>query len=320
MDKGEFPDGEGKVVERPVGDDYIKWVSENIRLERPLKVVVDAGNGTAGPVAPPILRNIGCEVHELYTEMDGRFPNHHPDPTVEKNLKDLMARVGEVGADAGIGYDGDADRIGLVTDQGEIVWGDMIVMLLARAVLSEVPGATIVGEVKCSHILYDDIEAHGGKGIMWKAGHSLIKAKMREVGAELGGEMSGHIFFKHRYFGYDDAIYTGCRVLEMLSRTDEKLSDMAAKIPKTFNTPEIRIQSSDERKFDIVKEATEHFKQEGYKTIDVDGVRLVFPDGWGLVRASNTQPMLVMRFEAESHERLREIMDLVEGKINELNK
>jgi phosphomannomutase/phosphoglucomutase len=320
MEAGDFPGGKGSVIERSVRDDYIRWLSENIKLEKPLKVVIDAGNGTAGPVAPPILRNIGCEVHELYTEMDGNFPNHHPDPTVAKNVQDLIAKVKEVGADAGIGYDGDADRIGLVTDKGEIVWGDMIVMLLAREVLSEVPGATIVGEVKCSHILYDDIEKNGGRGIMWKAGHSLIKAKMREVGAALGGEMSGHIFFKHRYFGYDDAIYTGCRVLEMLSRTDEKLSDMAARIPKNFNTPEIRIESSDERKFDIVKEAAEHFKGEGYKTIDVDGVRLVFPDGWGLVRASNTQPMLVMRFEAESEQRLNEIKDLVEGKINELNK
>jgi len=320
LEREDFPSGKGSVAERPIRDDYIEYVSKNIKLERPVKVVADAGNGTAGPVAPVILRNVGCEVRELYTEMDGTFPNHHPDPTVEKNMQDLIKAVKEEGAEVGLGYDGDADRLGVVTDKGEIVWGDMILMLLARAVLEEVPGATIIGEVKCSHILYNDIEAHGGKAIMWKAGHSLIKAKMKEVGAELGGEMSGHIFFRHRWFGFDDAVYAGCRFLELLSRRDEKLSDIAARIPRTYSTPEIRIESSDEHKFEVVKEVSEHFKSKGYKTIDVDGVRLVFPDGWGLLRASNTQPMLVMRFEAESEERMREIKSLVEEKVNELNR
>lgn len=320
LEKSDFPSGKGKVEERPIRDDYIKWISENIKLERPLKVVTDAGNGTAGPVGPPILRNLGCEVIELYSEMDGNFPNHHPDPTVEKNVRDLIAAVRKEGADLGIGYDGDADRIGIVTDQGGIVWGDMILMILARAVLEEVPGAVIVGEVKCSHVLYNDIAAHGGRGIMWKAGHSLIKAKMKQEGAALGGEMSGHIFFKHRFFGFDDAVYTGCRFLELLSRADRKLSEIVAGIPRTHNTPEIRIESSDQNKFEIVRQAVEYFKSEGYDVIDVDGARLVFPDGWGLVRASNTQPMLVMRFEAESEQRLQEIKALMETKINQLNR
>jgi phosphomannomutase/phosphoglucomutase len=319
IEKEDFPEGEAKTVEKPVRDMYIDWMSKNLKIEKPLKVVIDGGNGTAGPVAAPILKNLGCEVHELYTEMDGRFPNHHPDPTVEENLRELIAMVKKTGAHVGIGYDGDADRIGVVDDEGGIVWGDMLLMFLARAVLEEVPGAAIVGEVKCSHLLFDDIEKHGGRAIMWKAGHSLIKAKLKEEDGALGGEMSGHIFYKHRFFGFDDAVYAGCRLLELLARSGRKLSDMMKEIPKTFNTPEIRIESSDERKFDIVKEASEYFKSQGHETIDVDGVRLVFPDGWGLVRASNTQPMLVMRFEAESEERLNEIRGIVENKINELN-
>jgi phosphomannomutase/phosphoglucomutase len=319
IEKGDFPSGRGSVKSYPLAQDYIRWISEHIKLARPLKVVVDAGNGTAGPAAPPILRNLGCEVIELYTEMDGRFPNHHPDPTVEKNLAELRQRVQAEKADCGIAYDGDADRIGVIDDRGGILWGDTLLIVLSRALLKEVPGATIIGEVKCSHLLYDDIAQHGGRGIMWKAGHSLIKAKMRETGAQLGGEMSGHIFYQHRYFGYDDAIYTSCRLLELLSRSPQKLSQMRADIPKTFTTPEIRIQSSDERKFQIVDAAVKYFSAK-YKTITVDGVRVVFPDGWGLVRASNTQPMLVMRFEAETEPRLAEIRSLVESKINELNR
>jgi phosphomannomutase/phosphoglucomutase len=319
IEQKNFPRGKGKLSSHPVREEYINWITSHIKLDKKLKVVTDSGNGTAGPVGPVILRKLGCEVIDLFSEMDGRFPNHHPDPTQEKYLKDLVAQVLEVKADLGIGYDGDADRIGVVTDQGAIVWGDMVLMLLARGVLQEVPGSTIIGEVKCSHLLYDDIEKHGGRAIMWKAGHSLIKAKMREEKAALGGEMSGHIFFSHRYFGYDDAIYTSCRFLEMMSKTDEKLSAIVARIPRTFSTPEIRIDSSDERKFDIVARITEYFKQKNCKVIDVDGVRVVFPDGWGLVRASNTQPMLVMRFEAESEKRLDEIRAMVEQKVNELN-
>jgi len=319
IEKKDFPSGRGSVTSRPIRDDYIRWISEHIQLGRPLKVVVDAGNGTAGPVAPRILRNLGCEVIELYTEMDGHFPNHHPDPTVEKNLADLRQRVKAEKADCGISYDGDADRIGVINDQGGILWGDTLMIVLSRALLKEAPGATIIGEVKCSHLLYDDIAQRGGKPIMWKAGHSLIKAKMRETKAELGGEMSGHIFYQNRYFGFDDAIYTSCRLLELLSRSPQKLSEMTADLPQTFTTPEIRINSSDERKFQIVEEAVKFFSAK-HQTITVDGVRVVFPDGWGLVRASNTQPMLVMRFEAESEKRLAEIRNLIESKIAELNR
>ena len=319
IEQGDFPSGRGAVKSYPIREDYIRWISEHIQLERPLKVVVDAGNGTAGPVAPPILRNLGCEVIELYTEMDGRFPHHHPDPTVEKNVAELCERVKAEQADCGIAFDGDADRIGVIDDRGEILWGDTLLIVLARALLQEVPGAAIIGEVKCSHLLFADIAKHGGRPIMWKAGHSLIKAKMREAGAQLGGEMSGHVFYRHRYFGYDDAIYTSGRLLELLSRSPQKLSELRADIPKTFSTPEIRIQSSDERKFQIVDEAVKYFSAR-YQTITVDGVRVVFPDGWGLVRASNTQPMLVMRFEALTEARLNEIRKLMEDKINELNK
>jgi phosphomannomutase / phosphoglucomutase len=318
IEREDFPEGAGRVTPGSIHVQYIEHIVNNINLGRPLKVVCDSGNGTAGPVAPVILRRLGCQVWDLFSEMDGSFPNHHPDPTVARNLRPLIAKVREVGADVGLGFDGDADRLGVVDDKGGIVYGDMLLMLLARAVLAEVPGATVIGEVKCSHLLFKDIEAHGGKAVMWKAGHSLVKAKMRETGAALGGEMSGHIFFKHRWFGFDDAIYAGCRLLELIARGG-KLSAMMAGVPKTFSTPELRIDSSDAKKFAIVAEAARHFKASGYQTIDVDGVRLVFPDGWGLVRASNTQPMLVMRFEAESEERLVEIQELVENKIRELN-
>jgi len=320
IDKKDYPAGKGSVRDYDLNTPYIDYIVKNIKLERPLKVVVDAGNGTAGPVAPIVLRKLGCTVTELYTEMDGRFPNHHPDPTVEKNVAELRQRVVAEKADVGIAYDGDADRIGVIDDKGGILWGDILMILLSRALLKDMPGATIVGEVKCTHRLYDDIAKHGGIPLMWKAGHSLIKAKMKEVGAQLGGEMSGHIFYKHRWFGFDDAIYTSARVLEILSRTDKKLSELMSDVPPAFNTPELRIKSSDEKKFEIVEKVKEHFAKLGYKINDVDGMRLMFPDGWGLVRASNTQPMLVMRFEADTQARCDEIRKMVEDQVNLLNK
>lgn len=315
----DFPAGKGTVKEYELSTPYVEYILKTVRLAKPLKVVIDAGNGTAGPVAPRVLRGLGCELTELYTEMDGHFPNHHPDPTVLNNLQELRETVLKLKADVGIGYDGDADRIGVIDDKGNVIWGDILMILLSRALLQEVPGATIIGEVKCSHRLYNDIKAKGGKPVMWKAGHSLIKAKMKELGAELGGEMSGHIFYKHRWFGFDDAIYTSARLLEILSRTDKKLSELLADVPPAVNTPEIRIKSSDEKKFEIVAKVREHFQKLGYKVIDTDGMRLEFPDGWGLVRASNTQPMLVMRFEAESEARLLEIKKLVEDEVNKYN-
>jgi len=320
IDAKDYPSGKGSVRDHDLQTPYIDYIVKNIKLARPLKVVVDAGNGTAGPVAPVVLKRLGCQVIELYTEMDGRFPNHHPDPTVEKNVAELRQRVIAEKADAGIAYDGDADRIGVIDDQGKIIWGDILMILLSRALLKDAPGATIIGEVKCSHRLFDDIEAHGGKPLMWKAGHSLIKAKMREIGAELGGEMSGHIFYKNRWFGFDDAVYTSARLLEILSKTDKKLSELLSDVPPAFNTPELRIKSTDETKFEIVQKVKEHFQKLGYKINDVDGMRLIFKDGWGLVRASNTQPMLVMRFEANTEARLEEIRKLVEDQVNKLNK
>jgi phosphomannomutase / phosphoglucomutase len=278
---------------------------------------VDAGNGTGGVVAVPIFEALGLEVVPLFIEMDGNFPNHHPDPTVEKNLEHLRKKVLETGADLGIAYDGDADRVGAVDEKGNVLWGDQIMILFARALLREQPGAAIVGEVKCSMTLYDDIARQGGRPIMWKAGHSLIKAKMKEEHALLAGEMSGHIFFGHRWFGFDDGIYSSARLLELLTQTERPLSALLADVPRTFATPELRVDCPEDKKFQVVKLAQEWFKAR-YDAVTVDGVRVVFPDGWGLVRASNTQPLLVLRFEARTQQRLAEIEQLVRGRLAEI--
>ena len=282
---------------------------------RKLKVVIDAGNGTAGPFAPPIFRRMGCEVVELYCDMDPRFPNHHPDPTVEANLVDLQRAVVREGADLGIAFDGDGDRLGAIDEKGGVLWGDQLMVLYSRALLAEVPGAVIVGEVKCSSTMYDDIAARGGVGVMWKAGHSLIKSKMKEVGAALAGEMSGHIFFKHRYYGFDDATYAGLRLLEILSSTPAPLSTLLDDLPRTYSTPELRVDCPEALKFRLVTATIEHFKALGHRVIDVDGARVEFGDGWGLVRASNTQPILVLRFEAQTPQRLAHIRAYVEGEL-----
>jgi len=238
---------------------------------------------------------------------------------VEKNLEDLKRTVLETGADLGIAYDGDADRVGAVDERGQVLWGDQLMILFSRALLAENPGAAIVGEVKCSMSLYDDIAARGGRPIMWKAGHSLIKAKMKEEGALLAGEMSGHIFFGHRWFGFDDGIYSSARLLELVSLTDRPVSTLLADVPRTFATPEIRVDCPEDLKFELVRRAQEWFAGR-YEAVTVDGVRVVFPDGWGLVRASNTQPLLVLRFEARTPERLAEIEALVSGKVDELKR
>jgi phosphomannomutase/phosphoglucomutase len=295
-------------------------VRDNLQLgRRKLKVVVDAGNGTGGVVAVPLFESLGVEVVPLFIEMDGRFPNHHPDPTVEQNLEPLRRKVLEVKADVGIAYDGDADRVGAVDERGSVLWGDQMMILFSRALLEENPGAAIVGEVKCSMNLYDDIARKGGRPIMWKAGHSLIKAKMKEEGALLAGEMSGHIFFAHRWFGFDDGIYTSGRFLELLSRTDAPLSSLLADVPRTFASPEVRVECPEEKKFEVVKRAQAWFSSR-YETVTVDGVRITFPDGWGLVRASNTQPLLVLRFEAVSEQRLKEIEKLVTDRVEALKR
>ncbi|WNG61238.1 phosphomannomutase/phosphoglucomutase [Archangium gephyra] len=300
---------------------YYHFVRQTVKVGRKgMKIVIDAGNGTGGAVGVPLFESMGFEVVPLFCDMDATFPNHHPDPTVVENMQDLIAAVKREKAEVGIAYDGDSDRIGVVDDQGNILWGDQIMILFSRYVLKESPGAAIVGEVKCSYTLYDDIAKHGGRPVMWKAGHSLIKAKMKEEHAELAGEMSGHIFFKNRYFGFDDAIYSSARLLEILTHEKAKLSELLGDVPRTFATPELRVDTVEEKKFEIVKRATETLRKAGHSLVDVDGVRVTFPDGWGLIRASNTQPILVLRFEAKTAERLEEIRQLIEGTVEKVQR
>jgi len=319
IEEGNFVQGSGTITYKEIIPTYQDYLWQNIRLQRKIKIVIDSGNGTAGAVAPKIFRTLGCEVEELYSEIDGRFPNHHPDPTIPENMKDLITKVKETGAEVGFGYDGDADRIGVVDHLGNIIWGDQLLILFARDILKKNPGATIISEVKCSQNLYEDIARHGGRGIMWKAGHSLLKSKMKAEKALLGGEMSGHIFFADRYFGYDDAIYASGRLLEILSQTEKRIPELFSDLPKTYSTPEIRVDCPDEIKFNLVEKVRDSFRQE-YPIVDVDGVRIIFPDGWGLVRASNTQPVLVLRFEARSPERLKEIRALVENRVSQISR
>jgi phosphomannomutase/phosphoglucomutase len=314
IEKGKFAAGKGDISETEIVQPYQDYIRKNIHVGKRMRVVIDAGNGTAGVVAGPLLRDLGCEVEELYCEVDGRFPNHFPDPTIPGNLKDLIDRMKKTRADVGIGYDGDGDRIGVVDDQGNIIWGDQLMILFSREILRRKKGSSFVAEVKCSQNLFDDIEKHGGKATMWKTGHSLIKEKMKEERAALGGEMSGHIFFADRYLGYDDAIYASCRLVELLSRKDQKLSQLLNDVTKTFITPEIRVDCPDEIKFRVVERVKKMLSKD-HPIIDVDGVRVKFEDGWGLVRPSNTQPALVLRFEALTEERLQEIRKLVEDSV-----
>jgi phosphomannomutase / phosphoglucomutase len=295
--------GTGSVLEADAVTPYVEEVSSQFQFSRPIKVVVDAGNGAGGPAMHRILKRLNVEATELYFEMDGRFPNHHPDPTMPANLEALIAAVRRAGADLGIAFDGDADRIGAVDETGAVIYGDQLMILYGREILSRKPGATFVGEVKCSQLMYDELRACGGNPIMWKTGHSLIKAKMRECRAELAGEMSGHMFFADRYFGFDDALYAACRLMEIVANSPEPLSAKFAGLPKTVTTPEIRFDCPDEVKFEVVRNAARQLRAR-YPTVDVDGVRVLFPEGWGLVRASNTQPVLVMRFEAATAELL----------------
>jgi len=301
----------GKQEKLDIFPAYLEFLQTNIKITRPLKIVIDAGNGAASDFAPLTFRKLGCEVIELFCSPDGRFPNHPADPTVESNLQDVIHAVKKSGADCGIAFDGDADRVGVVNEKGEILWGDELMIVFSRAVLKERPGATIISEVKSSHRLYNDIEKHGGKGIMWKTGHSLIKAKMKETGAVLAGEMSGHIFFADRFFGFDDAMYAGARFLEILSASGGKASGLLSGVPKTVNTPEIRVNCDDNLKWKVVEKIQASLRTK-YKTNEIDGVRVEFGDAWGLVRASNTQPVIVMRFEAQSQERLNEIRGIIE--------
>jgi phosphomannomutase/phosphoglucomutase len=316
IEAGDFAVGVGRRVDAPITDAYVDEVVGRLAFgSRRLKVVIDGGNGTGGPPALAILGRLGVAVDPLFTDMDGRFPNHHPDPTVEENLAALRERVLATGADLGVAYDGDADRIGVIDDQGAVLWGDRLLILLARDVLAAVPGAPIVAEVKCSKTLYDDIAAHGGRPIMSAVGHSLIKARMKEEGAALAGEMSGHIFYSHRWYGFDDALYTTGRLLEILSRADASLSALLADVPTTCVTPEIRLDVPEARKVAIVAAALAHFRGHAEVTnvIAIDGARVEFAHGWGLIRASNTQPVLVLRAEADTPAHLAEIRGVLEA-------
>jgi len=315
MDSNVFVSGNGRLSSYDILTPYSEFVAKNITLGRKLRLGVDAGNATAGPLAVSILRKLGCEVHPIYCDMDGTFPNHEPDPTVLENLRDLISLVKEKNLDVGVAYDGDADRLGVIDNRGEVVFGDKLMIIFAREILARRPGTTFISEVKCSKTLFDDIEQRGGRAIMWRTGHSLIKTKMKQEDAVLAGEMSGHMFFKDRYFGYDDGIYASCRLLEILSNTSKTIPELLEGVPATYATPEIRVPCPDEIKFSVVDDATRFFKQNGHEVIDVDGARIVFPDGWGLVRASNTQPVLVLRYEAQTPGRLEEIRQLVEKTI-----
>ncbi len=318
-EEGKFLTGSGSVREENVLPAYQEFVFKDIHLPHPRRVAMDGGNGTGGWAALPIVRQLGCQVFDLYCEIDGSFPHHEPDPTVPKNLKELIDLVAREKLDVGLAYDGDGDRLGVIDHNGNIIWGDQLLILFARDILPGRPGATFIGEVKCSQNLYDDIPRQGGKILMWKTGHSLIKQKMKEVQAVLAGEMSGHLFFADRYFGFDDAIYASLRLLEILSKTGKKIPELRAGLPKTYSTPEIRVETREETKFQLVEAVKKELAQK-YSIIDVDGVRVVFEDGWGLIRASNTQPVLVLRFEARSQERLQEYQNLIEEVLHRIEK
>jgi phosphomannomutase / phosphoglucomutase len=331
MEKGVFVSGAGRLSEYAIIPDYLAYIKKSfagVNAHR-LHVVIDCGNGAASLVAKEALELLGCKVTGLYCDLDGRFPNHHPDPTVLDNLSDLMQVVKDQKADVGIGYDGDADRIGAVDEKGDVLWGDRLLVVYARDILAVKPGGAIISEVKASQSLYDDIAAKGGRPIMWKTGHSLIKAKMKEESAVLAGEMSGHMFFADRYFGYDDAVYASCRLIEILAKGTQPLSALVSDLPKTVVTPEIRVDLPDTVKFDVVRSIQARFA-DYLKTkqslgpanlvlrdlITIDGVRAVFDGGWGLIRASNTQPALVLRFEAVSSERMNAIRSLIDQELS----
>jgi len=307
---GDFEQGRGTRTLRDPREEYFGAITSSVKLARPLTVVVDAGNGIAGSFAPELLRRLGCEVVELYCEPDGTFPNHLPDPEMEENVRDLIARVREVRADTGIAFDGDADRMGVVDERGRRHEADLVLALLARDLLQRHPGAKILFDVKCSQVLVDDIRAHGGQPVMWKTGHSHLKRKMREDGILLGGEVSGHLFFAENWYGVDDGILAACKFLELCSRSAAPVSSHFDTLPHLYNTPELKAPCADDRKFELVAELARHFKGR-YETIDIDGARILFPEGWGLVRASNTNPYLTLRFEGRSQAAVDEMKRVV---------
>ena len=314
IEAGDLDSGDSGVETVDLVEAYVDMVKERVRLARPVRVVVDAGNGVAGMIAPRMYRELGCEVEEMYCEVDGTFPNHHPDPTVPEAVADLGRRVVEGGFDLGLGFDGDGDRVGVIDERGEIVWGDRLTILLARDMLSRNPGATVIFDVKCSKLLENDIAAHGGRPLMWKTGHSFIKQKIREEDALLAGEMSGHLFFGENFFGHDDAVYAGAKLMEIYSRQDGRFSTQLDDLPEVFSTPEIRHPSTEEHKFAICDRLRDELAVD-HDVVAIDGVRVEFDDGWGLARASNTGPQIILRFEAQSQQRLEQIRELVESRL-----
>ena len=315
VETGGYESGRGGLEARSPREDYFTMVTALVRLPRRLKVVVDAGNGIAGTFAPELLRRLGCEVIELYCESDGRFPNHLPDPEDEDNVVDLQARVVEVGADLGVAYDGDADRVGIIDERGRRHEADLILVLLARDLLARHPGATIVFDVKSSQSLVEDIRAHGGVPLMWKTGHSHLKRKMREDGILLGGEVSGHMFFAEHYYGVDDGILASCKIIEIAARASEPISRLFDSVPHLRATPELKAMCPDAEKFRVIEELSRELKQR-YETIDIDGARVLFPGGgWGLVRASNTNPYLTLRFEAHTDAEIDDMKQVIYGAL-----
>ena len=314
----DFDEGMGELTHDNTLDEiYMDYIVENLEIKKPVKVVVDGGNGTGGPYLPKILRRCGCEVTELYCEMDGTFPNHHPDPTKLENMGDLIEYVLEKKSEIGLGLDGDADRIGVIDEKGKMLYGDQILNIVVRDFLKDNKGEKIIADVKCSKNLFDDIKRQGGIPVMYKTGHANIKMMMQTEGIKVSGEMSGHIFLKDRYLGFDDAIYVGARLVEIVSKSELPVSRMLADQPKMYNTPELHIESTDDDKFDVVAKVRNSFIKEGYEVNDIDGMRITFDDGWALCRASNTTPVLVLRFEAETRERLTYIQKLVETRVKE---
>jgi phosphomannomutase/phosphoglucomutase len=313
IQSNDYESGEGSVRNVDAITPYVDEIASQFKFERKVKVVVDAGNGTAGPTVHRVFEKIDVRATEMFFDMDGNFPNHHPDPTVPANLKHLTEAVRKHKADLGIAFDGDADRIGAIDEHGEVVYGDMLMLIFGREILSRKPGSTFIGEVKCSQFMYDKLRELGGNPIMYKTGHSLIKAKMKQEHAELAGEMSGHMFFADRYYGYDDAIYAACRLLEIVSKSGKPLSYQLAGIPKLVSTPELRIDCPDDQKFRVVEKVAEIYRKQR-EIVDIDGVRLPFEEGWGLVRASNTQPILVMRFEATN----KDLLDKYRKEVEEI--
>ena len=307
--------GEGSIERVDILSRYADEITGDIKLGKKLKVVVDCGNGAAGVIAPQLLEALGCEVIPLFCEVDGNFPNHHPDPGKPENLVDLIAKVKETNADLGLAFDGDGDRVGVVTNTGTMVFPDRLLMLFAQDVLERNPDAEIIFDVKCTRRLTPLIKEYGGRPLMWKTGHSLIKKKMKETGALLAGEMSGHIFFKERWFGFDDGIYSAARLLEILSKQHDTAEELFKTFPNDISTPEINIDVTDESKFSIIDALHDAQWGETAELTSIDGVRVDYPHGWGLVRASNTTPVLVLRFEADTEAELQRIKDVFHAQL-----